>query len=346
MKKNKLNFTVLILSSILFGLIVNTHVIAKEKSILDRVRKIENPELVELIRITIDKLPETKRSRDNSDPQLEAELDYQAVIAKTKAIRIVTEKYAQISLLDEKIQNLNKKIQDLKFPTEVNLELVIAKVTLETQRMKTIAELREAMNVIPRYPWGEIGNDDMSTWIHLEVFENNVRAFRCIKPFYKYSLGSLKGYIHLKSSEDVFDYIEKILESNKVFPIRFSFSSTIKGQKLTEAIKRKIMTISEANDIKYETDLTIYNILRNNVRNINLYKNGIHINSVPSPKPYTMDQYISILKNELKKVDTVPLTIHIRHYDNTCEDIVKQLEASIEDLDLDYAIQIRIEQNQ
>ena len=108
-------------------------------SILDRVQKVEDPELGELIRVAVENL----KARYHTDEEMVG-----------KKIKEVTQSYAQIRLLDQQIAEVTRKAKLVEEtgPGELRYELLLAKTELESKRMTEIANLREMMFIIPKLP--------------------------------------------------------------------------------------------------------------------------------------------------------------------------------------------------
>lgn len=341
MKKIKLTLSMLMASLLALGAFACPVMYANEMSVLERVRKVEDPELAELIRIALENIPASKLIMDETNPGSQRSLTKELELEKPKTIRIVTATYAQVKLLDKKIGQIDKKLEKSS-PQEIELELLLAKAALECEQLKAMAELRYAMNIVPRSSWGEIPDSDLNTWLHLEIYEDAVRVFQFTKPFDGTTISRLEGHDEFRSFEEVSKYIDKILNEENTFPIRLSFSSTTKGKVLAEAIQNKIKAITESTQKKYKVDLTTNYPLSNNDKYLHLADNRIHIDKIPSANPYTMEQYISSLKKELNRAGSLPLTLNIFPHDDTCEAMIKQLQLYIEDTNLDYAVQIHI----
>lgn len=108
-------------------------------TVLERVRKVEDPELGELIRVMIDNFLSKYQSGG-------FELE--------EKIKLVTQSYAQIKLLDHQIEEVARKsrLVDETGPGELRYELLLAKTELESKQLSEIAELREMMFITPKLP--------------------------------------------------------------------------------------------------------------------------------------------------------------------------------------------------
>ena len=93
-----------------------------ELSVLSRVRTVDDPELGELIRVALENLPETKRLRQ-MHPYEEGyrQAEEAEETAKHRTVRLVTEAYVQIKLLDSQIEQSDEKLKSSGQPDRIAL---------------------------------------------------------------------------------------------------------------------------------------------------------------------------------------------------------------------------------
>jgi len=88
-------------------------------SVLDRVQRVEDPELGDLIRLAMENRKNISR---------EEAFDI---------VRQVTKSYAQIKLLDLQIEQIAQKAEATTGPAKMRYELLLAKAELESKRIQT-----------------------------------------------------------------------------------------------------------------------------------------------------------------------------------------------------------------
>jgi hypothetical protein len=102
-------------------------------SVLDRVQKVEDPELGDLIRLAM----------ENRKVSKEEAFDL---------VRQITQSFAQIKLLDIQIEQIAHKAEATTGPAEMRYELLLAKAELESKRAMELANLRELAGIVPKLP--------------------------------------------------------------------------------------------------------------------------------------------------------------------------------------------------
>lgn len=202
----------------------------EQESILNRITKIEDPELGELIRQAVTNSPEAQRDK----------------AARATLVRRVTEAYLQIKMLDAQIKQTNQQINSPQINEDIKVELTLTRTELETKLTMQLAQLREIMNIVPileyKHPVGAL-----NTWVVLDVFSHmrdQVYVFKYSKPFYE------RGYngwttsecrpVQLMSPQETIAYIRDLLDSKWYFPLRVDILASQAGRELSEEIKKQI----------------------------------------------------------------------------------------------------------
>ena len=137
----------------------------KTPSVLDRVQKVDDPELAELIRVAME---------NHDDLNQSARLDL---------IREVTRLYVQVKLLDQQIVEVTRKLEGETGPAEMRYELLMAKTELEAKRMTELADLRKVMGVMPRHPFDKHPIEALHSLLHLDPLEQGVVLMDTDLPF-------------------------------------------------------------------------------------------------------------------------------------------------------------------
>ncbi|GAJ01447.1 unnamed protein product, partial [marine sediment metagenome] len=172
---------------LLLGGLVSVVIAQEPTSIFSRLQIIDDPELGELIRIAIANTPEAAEAaeflRTYSDREQYMKLKRKADRANARIARLVTEAYAQISLLDTQIEQIDKKINLSEKDEAIRTELVLAKAEFEARRTATLAELREIMNIVPKHAFGRKQVGTLKTWLALDVIGNSVYMLTFSRPY-------------------------------------------------------------------------------------------------------------------------------------------------------------------
>ncbi len=184
---------------------VATVVVAQSKtpSVLDRVQRVEDPQLGELIRVAVD-------NRQNLGQSEKLEL-----------VRKVTVGYAQIRLLDEQIAELSRKIGATAGPAEVRYELVMARAELESKLATELTNLREVMGVIPKYPFDKQPVEALHTWLRLNpIGWESVYVLDTKKPIIEYWAYTRFESLGLMLQQEVLSLVRERLKDPNNRPAR------------------------------------------------------------------------------------------------------------------------------
>jgi hypothetical protein len=328
----------------LIGLFLAPAIFAEEeKTVLDRVKIVDDPELAEIIRITKRNLPQLKLIANAIGDNQRRQLNYEADIAKAKAIRTVTEIYSQIKLLDEKIKQINIRIDRSKTTKEIESELLLAKSTLEAERLTKIAELRETMNWTPWTPFGFKENDDLNAWVRLDIIDDVIQIYEVNKPYYE-GCFNCNDFTHLSSysSDDTIKYLEGVFKRPDARPIRIALFATKEGSALAENLKEHIKLIAKNAKADFQTDLasgieiinTKYSTLEvANERTVLYEKND-----------YNIEAFADYIKRGLHRPGNIPVIYQITYRENL-NDKAKELEDALNAVikELGYTKYVKVE---
>lgn len=206
-------------------------------SILDRVQKVDDPELADLIRVAIE-------SRENLGQKETLEI-----------IRKVTLSYVQIKLLDQQIAEVSRKIEAETGPAEMRYELLLAKTELESKLMNELANLREVMGIVPKHPFEEQPIETLNTWLNLNVIGERVYVLEGQKPFFEYWAKRRWKSAGLLSEKESLDYIRKRLQSNSSLPVRIDIDHTPSNTAAAEDLRGKIISLAKEANAQMETEV-------------------------------------------------------------------------------------------
>lgn len=192
-------------------------------SVVDRVYRVEDPELGELIRTAL---------RDHWEPSKEETL---------QVIRKVTTSYAQIKLLDQQILQVSKKLEAATGPAEMGSELLLAKAELESKLMSELTNLREMLGVIPRYPFDKQSVKGLNTWLRLNAInDDRVYVLDTGKPFIDYWAVTDFIPVGLMAQKDALEWIRGRLGDSSNLPIRIDI---VWKNQAAEKLRDKVVAV-------------------------------------------------------------------------------------------------------
>jgi hypothetical protein len=210
-------------------------------SILNRVQRETDPELSELIRIAV-----TNRKVANEQERFEI-------------VRKVTQSHAQIKLLDLQIEQIGRKIEAAAGPAEMRYEMVLAKAELESKRTTELANLRELLGIVPRFPFEKQPTASLNAWVSLQVLDQRVVVLDALKGFSDYWAMARYKVAGLSSEKETLDYIRGRLKDNKSLPIRFDIwykpETNSAADRLRDAVVALAKETNTDMDVEVRSDL-------------------------------------------------------------------------------------------
>ncbi len=229
----------------LFGLVLTGVLVtgavtqSKVPSVWDRVQAVDDPELGELIQAAME-------NRKNPDER-----------ASLGIIHKVTLSYAQIKLLDQQIEQVTQKLARASGPVEMRYELLLAKAELETNLIQQLADLREAMGVIPKYPFDKDPLPSVNAWVFLHVVDQGVCVFDAYPPFGTYWAGWRFKSIGLLSEEDALAYVRDQSRNKDNLPIRIFIRHTPTLADGAKKLRRRVLSVMKETDSHMEADVRL-----------------------------------------------------------------------------------------
>jgi hypothetical protein len=208
-------------------------------SIMDRVQRVDDPELAELIR--------TGMANHKNISERDA----------LEIVRRITQSYAQIKLLDQQIGQVTRKIEAAIGPAEVQYELRLAKTELELKRMTEMANLREAMAVIPRFPFEKQPTPNLHAWLNLNVIDQRVCVLDTIRPFIDDWTTSRHKVVGLLRVEEMFDYVRGRMKDKSSLPIRIDVYYQPGKNSEAQGLYDKIMSLARETNAQMETEVRL-----------------------------------------------------------------------------------------
>ncbi len=231
--------------------------IGKEQaSVLSRVQTIDDRELGDLIRVALENLPESKRLAKLHPMSKDYEEQKEAVeTAKLEIVRLVTETYAAIKLLDSQIEQTDAKLNSPGLPETLAREFILAKAELESQREMKLAQLREVMRIIPKHILGRKPVNHLNGWLKLDVMDNWVCMFECSKPFQEYAYNMRHHFVKLGSAEEAMSYAEDFMAKRDHLPVRIDILRNVGGIKRSEELQRRLINTIKNLNLEMEAEV-------------------------------------------------------------------------------------------
>ena len=150
-KKN--NPRVLLLAALFFTTAFPCHA----ETVLERAKKVDDPELGACIRFALERYRE--RFTGGEDQQLEL-------------IRKVTELFTEIKLHDKQIRHIEVQLGQPDGPDTLRHELILAQAELESKRELAFAQLRQVLYIVPRHHMGEIPTEQLKSHLTVDVVDS------------------------------------------------------------------------------------------------------------------------------------------------------------------------------
>jgi len=315
-------------------------------TVLTRLHTIEDPELGELIRMAMENLPEPKRLVKVSPTNKEyAELKKASDTATQKTIRLVTETYAQIKLLDTQIAQTERRISSGRTPESLQLELALVKAELQSSLTTKLAELREFMNIIPRHALGTKPVEHLRSWVKLDVLGDLAYIFECSKPFSLYARSMDHVPVKLASKKDAISFVQDILGKKDRLPLRVDILRHRDGIKVSEELRKEIIAlVKKANlELEAEVHLNEYIRARHLKNSLALVKGKVgtryrfsrignaRMTALEIVDPMdrdTLDAWLNDLLTD--RPERLPMTIDVK-YDEESKDLASEVIKQIED---------------
>jgi hypothetical protein len=186
---------------------------------------VDDPELGELLRVAL------QRSGGVSD--------------ELRTVRAVTESYAQIKLLDRQIAQIQQRIQSGVGSADLRHELLLAAAELESKRIVELANLREAMGIIPEHAFGKRRVWNLRTWLELDALDGAVHVIEHLQPFTEGQPRSEERYrsVGLMSRTETLDYIQRQLAKPDGLPVRIDVRGAAEAVKLSEELHQAVIEL-------------------------------------------------------------------------------------------------------
>ena len=211
-------------------------------SVIDRVQKVEDPELGDLIRLAMENRKISKKvSREEA----------------FEIVRQVTQSYSQIKLLDLQIGQITRKAEVTTGPTKMRYELLLAKAELESKRTTELANLREMVGIIPKLPLAEQPMQTLNTYVSLQMIGERLYVLDCQKPFIDYWVVQRWKVAGFLSEKETLDYLRVKLGNADSLPIRIEIYCYSETQNAARDLRNKIISVAKETNSQMDTEVRL-----------------------------------------------------------------------------------------
>ena len=231
-----------------------------QATMLSRVQTIDDPELGELVRVALENLPETKRMAEVASRLSYRSEDYRKAkeaetTARLRTVRLVTEAYMHIKLLDSQIEQSEAKLASSNLPEALTCELILAKAELEYKRATKLAELREIMSIIPRHALGRKPLKDLNGWLRLDVIGDSVLVFTCARPFSEVEYRMRHVFVKLMSRQEATKYALDYVLKREHHPVRVDIMRNRDEINFSEELEKEIVRIVKLEKLELDAEV-------------------------------------------------------------------------------------------
>jgi len=288
-------------------------------SVLDRVQKVEDPELGDLIRLAM----------ENRKVSKEEAFD---------VVRQITQSFTQIKLLDLQIEQLAHKAEAKRGPDEMLYELLLAKAELESKRAMELANLRELAGIVPKLPLALQPTETLNSFISLEIIGERLFVLEGQKPFTDYWIMQRWKVAGFLSEKELLDYLREKFKSVDSLPIRIHIYYDFDTKSSARDLRNRIISVAQENNSQMDTEIRLEQITHTGSGNSTFYlrqgkittfythamqrpDGGSESLSTGLVNPKDLEQHILW---RITKPKNVPFTFRIEH-DQASASLAKQV---------------------
>ena len=211
-------------------------------NLMDRLEKIDDPELAELIRTAV----------ANHKGAGEQEI--------REITRRVTQSHAQILLLDLQIAEVDRKIEATPGTEEMRRQLLQTKKELEAKRRTEMGSLREATGITPRLPFGTQPTEALNARVGLQVLEQQVLVLDALKPFSSYWALARYTAVGLVSEREALDYVRGRLNDKRSLPLRIDVYYRREIADAAQRLHERIAALAREANADMQTELRLQSV--------------------------------------------------------------------------------------
>lgn len=211
-------------------------------SVLDRVQKVEDPELGDLIRLAMENRKNIGREE------------------AFETVRKVTQSYAQIKLLDLQIEQVGQKAEATAGPVEMRYELLLAKAELESKRATELANLREMVGILPQLPLAIQSIEALKGRVSLQVIGQRVYVLEGQPPFSEAWATQRWKWVGFLPEKETLEYVRKRLQDKEGLPILFHMYYDSETEAQTRALRNKMISVAKETGSQMDTEMRLERI--------------------------------------------------------------------------------------
>lgn len=208
-------------------------------SVIDRVHKVEDPELGDLIRLALENRKEVSKE------------------GAFNIVRRITESFSQIKLLDLQIEQLAEKAKATTGPAEMRYELLLAKAELESKRTTEIANLREMVGIIPKLPLAEQPIETLNTYVSIQIIGDRLYVLDGQKPLIDFWALRRWKPAGLLSEQETLEYIKGKLKNEANLPARIEIYRSSETQDVATNLRNRIIEVATETHSQMETEVRL-----------------------------------------------------------------------------------------
>ncbi len=213
-------------------------------SVLDRVKKVEDPELGDLIRLAMENRKVSKKEAFD-------------------VVRQITQSFEQIKLLDLQIEQLAHRVESTSGPADMCYELLLAKAELESKRAMELANLRELAGIVPKLPLAVQPIETLNSFISLEIIGKRLFVLECQKPFIDYWVVQRWKVTGFLSEKETLDYLRGKLVDADSLPIRIEIYYSRETQDVARDLRNKIISVAKETSSQMDTEVRLSSATNN-----------------------------------------------------------------------------------
>jgi hypothetical protein len=208
-------------------------------SILDRVQKVEDPELGDLIRMAM----ENRKGINNEEA--------------FDIVRKITQSFSQIKLLDLQIEQVDQKAEATRGPAEMRYELLLAKAELESKRAIELANLRELAGIVPKLPLAVQPIETLNAYVSLQMIGERLYVLDCQKPFIDFWIVQRWKSVGLMSEKETLDYLRARLKNDNNLPMRIDVYYNSETDVGARDLRNKIISVTKETHSQMDTEVRL-----------------------------------------------------------------------------------------
>jgi hypothetical protein len=133
--------------------------------------------------------------------------------------------------------------------------LLLAKKELEAKRMMELANLREAMGIIPRLPFEAQSTQRLNAWVNLQPLEQGVVVLDGVKPFMDYWAMRRFKSVGMLSERETLDYVQGRLKDKNSRPTRIEISYKAEAASAARGLQEKIISLARETNADMDTEV-------------------------------------------------------------------------------------------